>query len=79
MFPRKYGVGNNQLMSSAEVLMENRALGEVEAMPMLPSLLTKNSDEVAELMLKAGVFPVALETLTDRTALGEVEAMPMLP
>ncbi len=50
--------------------------GLVVPIPTLPSLLTKNNEDVAELILKAGVTPVAFETLTERTAEGEVEAMP---
>ena len=55
------------------------ASGETVPMPTLPSLRTKNNEEVAEVILKAGVTPVALETLTERTADGDVEAMPTLP
>ena len=55
---------------------ERRLPGVVVPMPTLPSLLTNNKEEVAEVMLRAGVFPVALETLTLNTAEGLVEAMP---
>ena len=48
-------------------------------MPMNPSDLTNKSEVVAELMLRAGVTPVALETLTDKTADGLDDAMPTLP
>jgi len=41
MFPRKYGVGNNQLMSSAEVLMENRVL-------CLTGIIGMNAIEMAQ-------------------------------
>ncbi len=58
---------------------ERRLPGEVVPMPTLPSLLTKSKEEVAELIFRAAVLPVALETLTERTAEGEVEAMPTLP
>ena len=55
---------------------ERRLPGVVVPIPTFPSLLTKKSEEVADVMFKAGVFPVALETLTLKTAEGEVEAMP---
>ena len=58
---------------------EKREPGEVVPMPTLPSLLTNKSELVAEVMFKAEVTPVALETFTERTADGEVEAMPILP
>ena len=48
-------------------------------MPTIPSLLTNNSELVAELIFNAAVVPVALETLTDRTAEGEEEAIPIYP
>ena len=52
---------------------------DVVPTPINPSLLTNKSEEVAEVILKAGVTPVALETFTERTAEGEVEAMPTFP
>ncbi len=60
-------------------LTERRLPGVVVPMPILPSLLTNNNEEVADVMFNAGVLPVALETLTERTAEREVEAMPTLP
>ena len=55
---------------------EKREPGVVVPIPTIPSLLTKSSELVAELMFKAAVVPVALETLTDKTAMGELEPTP---
>ena len=51
----------------------------VVLMPINPSDLTNKSEVVAELTVKAGVTPVALEALTDKTAEGLVVPMPILP
>ena len=55
---------------------EKREPGVVVPMPTIPSLLTNNSELVAELIFKAAVVPVALETLTAKTAMGELEPTP---
>ena len=55
---------------------EKRLPGVVVPIPTIPSLLTNNSELVAELIFNAAVVPVALLTLTDRTAEGEEEAIP---
>lgn len=59
--------------------MVNEALGLAVPIPTPPTLLTYNNEVVAEVMLRAGMGPAALETLTERIAEGEVEAMPTLP
>ncbi len=80
LFPTWYA-GFSAVDPTARTLptISNVLVGFVVPMPTLPSLLTNNKDDVADVIFKAGVFPVALETLMERTAEGEVEAIPTLP
>ena len=55
---------------------ENIFPGVVVPIPTFPSLLTNKRELVAELIFKAAVVPVALETLTAKTAMGELEPTP---
>ena len=59
---------------------DNGNPGEVVPMPTKPLLAIYIKDEVALVMLRAGVEVLwAMEALIERTALGEEEAMPTLP